>query len=93
MKLLPYCCHFYCHLISVGPTTVLSLSFITINSFMRRSLSNRNQPIDLQSKSMDWCLYDSDLRHERVKVQFDHEILIKLRLHKVCYEDPGNKTD
>ena len=25
-----------------------------------------NQSIDLQSKSMDWFLYDRDLRHERV---------------------------
>ena len=33
------------------------------------SLSYRNQPIDLQSKSMDWFLYDRDLRHERVKIQ------------------------
>ena len=33
----------------------------------RRSLSYRNQPIDLQSKSMDWLLYYGDLRHERVK--------------------------
>ena len=37
-----------------------------INSFMTRSLSYTNQPIDLQSKSMDWFLYDKDLRHERV---------------------------
>ena len=45
--------------------------FITSNSLyltlsFRRSLSYRNQSIDLQSKSMDWFLYDSDLRHERV---------------------------
>ena len=33
----------------------------------RRSLSYRNQPIDLQSKSMDWFLYDEDLSHEKVK--------------------------
>ena len=33
----------------------------------RRPLSYRNQSIDLQSKSMDWFLYDKDLRHERVK--------------------------
>ena len=33
-----------------------------------RSLSYRNQSIDLQTKSMDWFLYDRDLRHERVKV-------------------------
>ena len=33
----------------------------------RRPLSHRNQSIDLQSKSMDWFLYDNGLRHERVK--------------------------
>ena len=32
----------------------------------QRSLSYRNQSIDFQSKSMDWFLYDRDLRHERV---------------------------
>ena len=42
---------------------------------------------------MDWFVYDRDFRHERVKVQIDHQILIQLRMHKVCYEDPGNKTD
>ena len=31
-----------------------------------RSLSYRNQSIDLICKSMDWFLYDRDLRHERV---------------------------
>ena len=33
----------------------------------RRSLSYRNQSTDLQSKSMDWFLYDNSLCHERVK--------------------------
>ena len=33
----------------------------------RRYLSNRNQAIDLQSKSVDWFLYNGDLCHERVK--------------------------
>ena len=33
----------------------------------RRSLSYRTQSIDLFWKSMDWLLYDRDLRHERVK--------------------------
>ena len=33
----------------------------------RRPLSYRNQSIDLQSKSMDWFLYDRGLRHESVK--------------------------
>ena len=32
----------------------------------RRPLSYRNQSIDLLRKSMDWFLYDNDLRHERV---------------------------
>ena len=34
----------------------------------RGSLSYRNQFIDLLRKSMDWLLYDNDLRHERVKM-------------------------
>ena len=32
----------------------------------RRSLSYRNQSIDLLCKSVDWFLYDNDLHHERV---------------------------
>ena len=40
------------------------LSYVTLS--WRRSLSCRNQSIDLQSKSIDWFLYDRDLRHERV---------------------------
>ena len=32
-----------------------------------RSLSYRNQSIDMQSKSMDWFLYDRHQRNERVK--------------------------
>ena len=34
---------------------------------MTRSLLYGNQSIDLQSKSVDWFLYDNGLRHERVK--------------------------
>ena len=34
----------------------------------RRSLSHRNQLIDLLSKSMDWFLYDRDFHHERIKM-------------------------
>ena len=33
----------------------------------RKSLSYRNQSIDLLCKSMDWFLYNRDLRHERFK--------------------------
>ena len=35
---------------------------------VRRSLSYRNQFIDLLCKSMDWFLYGRDLRHERVEI-------------------------
>ena len=38
-----------------------------MNLLWRRSLSNRNQSIDLQSKFFDWFLYHRDIRHERVK--------------------------
>ena len=34
----------------------------------QRFLSYRNYCIDLLYKSMDWILYDKDLRHERVEV-------------------------
>ena len=33
----------------------------------QRFLSYRNQSIDSLCKSIDWFLYDRDLRHERVK--------------------------
>ena len=42
-----------------------SISILTLS--WRRSLSYRNQSIDLQSKSVDWFLYASSLRHDRVK--------------------------
>ena len=40
--------------------------FLNLTPSWRRLLSYRNQSIDLPSKSMDWFLYDNDLRHERV---------------------------
>ena len=33
----------------------------------RRFQSYRNQSVDLQSKSLNWLLYDRDSRHEKVK--------------------------
>ena len=42
-----------------------NIFYITLS--WRRSLSKRNQSIDLQSKSMDWFLYNNGLRHERLK--------------------------
>ena len=47
------------------------ISWLTVNSQLtlswRRPISYRNQSIELQSKSMDWFLYHSGLRHERVR--------------------------
>ena len=39
----------------------------TLTLSRRRPLSYRNQSIDLLLKSVDWFLYDNDLRHKRVK--------------------------
>ena len=38
----------------------------------RNHVSYRNQYIDLICKSMDWFLYDRDLRHERGKDPIKH---------------------
>ena len=35
-----------------------------------RSLSYRNQSIDLHSKLRDWFLDDRDVRHQRVKLRY-----------------------
>ena len=48
----------------------------------RRSLSYRNQSIDLQSKSMGWFLYDKGLRPERVK-----RVLVPLRLSEQRFDN------
>ena len=37
------------------------------NSFVKEVPSYRNQSIDLLCKSMDWFLYDRDLRHKIIK--------------------------
>ena len=39
----------------------IAISRLTIS--WRRPLSYRNQSIDLQSKLIDWFLYDNGLRH------------------------------
>ena len=43
-----------------------------ISSF--RSLPYRNQSIDLQRKSVDWFLYNRDLRHERVNMNYEYKV-------------------
>ena len=37
----------------------------------KKTKNKKNQPIDLQYKSVDWFLYDSNLRHERVNRTLD----------------------
>ena len=44
----------------------------------RRPISYRNQIIDLQSKSMDWFLYDIGLRYER----FNYVFVSTTRIYK-----------
>ena len=44
------------------------ISKITKLITWRRSLSYKNQSIDLSCKSMDWFLYGNHPRHERVKL-------------------------
>ena len=54
--------------INVSDSRVLQIVKSLLTFPWRRALSYRNQPIDLQSKSTDWVLYEKDFRHERVKV-------------------------
>ena len=50
---------------------IQSDAFFTSLTLSRpRLISYRNQSIDLLCKSMDWLLYDIDLRRERVKWAF-----------------------
>ena len=42
---------------------------------MTEVVIGRNQSIDLESKSIDWFLYDNGIRHERVKVFITHRFL------------------
>ena len=56
---------FYVDTIS-DPVCIDYFEALLFNSSWRRSLSYRNQLIDLLWKSMDWFLYDGNLRHERV---------------------------
>ena len=71
-------CRFFCLIIkeyiSMNNTSnkALTLSW-------RRSLSYRNQPIDLLCNLMEWFLHEKDLHQERVKTLFTHHT------PKVCF--------
>ena len=58
-----------CHSYVIRMSLVCGFTMILILTLWRRTpISYGNQSIVLQSKSMDWLLYDIGLRHERVKV-------------------------
>ena len=65
------------------------------NLSWRRSLSYTNQSIDLQSKSMDWFLYDNGLCHERVKCNFKLLITtsIEIQFKKRKFKNYFHVTD
>ena len=48
--------------------------FCDLTLSWHRFLSHRNQSIDFQNKSIDWSLYDSGLRHERVNRYIQNKI-------------------
>ena len=57
----------FCFLLFAVILRSLFKNFIfCFNSFMIEFPLYRNHSIDLQSRSMNWFLYDRDLRHERV---------------------------
>ena len=53
--------------LEVADTLSITFSQTSLTVSWRRSLSYRNQSIDLLCKVMDMFLYDRDLGHERVK--------------------------
>ena len=49
-----------------GKTHVFKATIVVLTLSWPRFLSYRSQFIDLLCESMDWFIYDRDLRHERV---------------------------
>ena len=58
-----------------------------LNFFMTEVPFLRNQSIDLQSKSMNWFLYDRDLRHERINA------LLLVCIHRDIFVDYDKTAD
>ena len=57
---------------NVDPTSKYWLGSRNKCQWVRKFSSNRNQCIDLFCKSIDWLLYNRDLRYERFKRLFTH---------------------
>ena len=74
--------NFYCH----------KASYLT--PLGRRSLSYRKQSIDLQSKSIDWFLYDKDPLHKTSKCPLYRQVLLELHaFHLQCCLRAGFLTE
>ena len=58
---------------------VSAASWLSLTGLWPRCLSHRSQSIDLLCKSMDWFLYDRDLRHERVNWFFLLHLMFRNR--------------
>ena len=63
---------------------ILSIPYI-VNSFMTEVLSYRNQSINSLCKSVEWFLYDRDLRHERVKDLKDSVNAVTANSSDICF--------
>ena len=71
------------------------ISLLDLTLSWRRPISYRNQSIDLLCKSMDWFLYDIDLLHERVKVDFTisfHDYKRQININLPMKPDPNSVT-
>ena len=90
--------HYYLNLIikwiMTITTTLLNLRNYNGNlAFSRRGpISYRNQPIDLQSQSMDWFLYDTGPRREWVNSNWNCKLkqLKQTRIQKELFENIVN---
>ena len=64
---------------------------ISLTLSWRRSLSYRNQSIDLLSKLVDWSLYDRDFRHKKAKASWFKNLKSKYR-ENFFHNDFGNNA-
>ena len=75
-----------------------SSSVVNLTLSWRRSISYRNQTIDLPCKSVDWFLLDRDLRHERVNSVYYDKTKRRLKslpilIVKAAYKQNGQSSN
>ena len=76
-------CFYYWSMVNGKWLPIVNWKLIKLALSWRSSLSYRNKSIYLQSKSTDWFLYDSDLRHERVN--YSKELIINSLVLIILY--------